>query len=167
MQRVLAAWFTGILFWEAVAGACCALGGPGGAPAQRPNILWLIAEDMGPEALSCSGTPQVWTPHLDRLAGQGVRYTRLYTGPVCSPSRSSFMTGMYATTIGAHNHRIHNLAASDQAEHRSALERLRGALEQWIEETNDQGRIFEPAAIAAAKGATKPGAGPSTPPKAR
>lgn len=73
----------------------------------RPNILWLIAEDMGPEAMSCSGTPQVWTPNLDRLASQGVRYTRAYNGPVCSPSRSAFMTGMYATTIGAHNHRSH------------------------------------------------------------
>ena len=74
---------------------------------RRPNILWLIAEDMGPEAMSCSGTPQVWTPNLDRLAEQGVLYTHLYNGMVCSPSRSSFMTGMYATSIGAHNHRSH------------------------------------------------------------
>jgi N-sulfoglucosamine sulfohydrolase len=74
---------------------------------KRPNILWLIAEDMGPEAMSCSGTPQASTPNLDRLAAQGVRYTRFYNGHVCSPSRSSFMTGMYAVTIGAHNHRSH------------------------------------------------------------
>lgn len=73
----------------------------------RPNILWLIAEDMGPEALSRSGTPQVWTPHLDQLASQGLYYTHCYLGHVCSPSRSAFMTGMYATTIGAHNHRSH------------------------------------------------------------
>ncbi|MFO0811122.1 MAG: sulfatase [Gemmataceae bacterium] len=73
----------------------------------RPNILWLIAEDLGPE-LACYGTQQVWTPNLDRLASQGVRYTRAYTtAPVCSASRSAFMTGMYQTTIGAHNHRSH------------------------------------------------------------
>ncbi len=73
----------------------------------RPNILWLIAEDLGPE-LGCYGTPQVWTPNLDRLAAQGARYTRAYTtAPVCSASRSAFMTGMYQTTIGAHNHRSH------------------------------------------------------------
>jgi arylsulfatase A-like enzyme len=54
-------------------------------PAARPNILWLIAEDMGPEALSCSGTPQVWTPNLDRLAAQGIRYTRCYNGMVSTP----------------------------------------------------------------------------------
>lgn len=75
--------------------------------AERPNILWLIAEDFGPE-LGCYGTEQVWTPNLDRLAAQGVRYTRAYTtAPVCSASRSALMTGMYQTTIGAHNHRSH------------------------------------------------------------
>ncbi|MGH7134171.1 MAG: sulfatase family protein [Pirellulales bacterium] len=75
--------------------------------AERPNILWLIAEDFGPE-LGCYGTPQVWTPNLDMLAAQGVRYTRAFTtAPVCSASRSAFMTGMYQTTIGAHNHRSH------------------------------------------------------------
>jgi arylsulfatase A-like enzyme len=78
-----------------------------GAEDKRPNILWLIAEDFGPH-LGCDGTPQVWTPHLDRLAAQGMRYTRAFTtAPVCSPSRSAFMTGMYQTTIGTHNHRSH------------------------------------------------------------
>jgi len=73
----------------------------------RPNILWLIAEDLGVE-LGCYGTREVWTPQLDQMAAVGVRYTRFYTAaPVCSPSRSAFMTGMYATTIGAHNHRSH------------------------------------------------------------
>lgn len=82
--------------------ASCALA----AAETKPNILWLIAEDLGPH-LSCCGTKQVWTPNLDKLATDGVRYTRFYTGHVCSPSRSSFMTGMYAITIGAHNHRSH------------------------------------------------------------
>ena len=73
----------------------------------RPNILWLIGEDLGVE-LECYGTREVWTPTLNRLAQEGVRYTRFYTtAPVCSSSRSAFMTGMYATTIGAHHHRSH------------------------------------------------------------
>jgi N-sulfoglucosamine sulfohydrolase len=73
----------------------------------RPNILWLVAEDFGPE-LGCYGTDQVFSPNLDRLAADGVRFTRAYTtAPVCSASRSAFMTGMYQTTIGAHNHRSH------------------------------------------------------------
>ncbi|HEY0072528.1 MAG TPA: sulfatase [Abditibacteriaceae bacterium] len=78
-----------------------------GKPAKKPNILWLVAEDMGPH-LGCYGTKEVWTPNLDQMARQGVRYTRAYTtAPVCSPSRSAFMTGMYQTTIGAHHHRSH------------------------------------------------------------
>jgi arylsulfatase A-like enzyme len=74
---------------------------------KHPNILWLIAEDFGVE-LGCYGAKQVWTPNLDRLAADGMRYTRAYTtAPVCSASRSGFITGMYQTTIGAHNHRSH------------------------------------------------------------
>jgi N-sulfoglucosamine sulfohydrolase len=75
--------------------------------ADRPNILWLVAEDFSPD-LGCYGTKEVLTPNLDRLADQGIRYTRFFTtAPVCSASRSAFMTGMYQTTIGAHNHRSH------------------------------------------------------------
>ncbi len=74
------------------------------APA-KPNILWLIAEDFGPH-LGCYDAKQVFTPNLDQLARDGARYTRFFTtAPVCSPSRSAFMTGMYQTTIGAHQHR--------------------------------------------------------------
>src|SRR5919201_5920314 len=81
--------------------------GPSRQPTSKPNILWLIAEDFGVE-LGCYGTREVWTPNLDRLAAEGVRYSRAFTtAPVCSPSRSAFMTGMYQTTIGAHNHRSH------------------------------------------------------------
>ena len=62
---------------------------------------------MGPE-LGCYGYPEVQTPHLDRIAREGVVYTHAYTtAAVCSPSRSAFMTGMYQTSIGAHNHRSH------------------------------------------------------------
>src|SRR5262245_27753410 len=77
------------------------------ASATRPNILWLVTEDFG-QHLGCYGAKEVWTPNLDQLARDGVRYTRFFTtAPVCSPSRSAFMTGMYQTTIGAHNHRSH------------------------------------------------------------
>jgi arylsulfatase A-like enzyme len=76
-------------------------------PLRPLNFLWLIGDDAGP-ALGCYGTKEVWSPHLDQLAAEGVRYTHFYTtAPVCSPSRSAFMTGMYQTTIGAHNHRSH------------------------------------------------------------
>ena len=77
------------------------------AEVKRPNILWLIGEDFSPH-LGCYGTREVWTPNLDKLAGEGMRFTRAFsTAPVCSASRSAFMTGMYQTTIGAHHHRSH------------------------------------------------------------
>ncbi|MBN1997043.1 sulfatase [candidate division KSB1 bacterium] len=73
---------------------------------QKPlNILWLISEDTSPD-IGCYGNPLVKTPNLDRLAAEGIRYTNVYaTCPVCSPSRSAFMTGMYQTFTGAHQHR--------------------------------------------------------------
>jgi N-sulfoglucosamine sulfohydrolase len=75
------------------------------APGEKPNILWLIAEDFCPD-LGCYNHPLVKTPNVDRLAGEGARYTNAFTAaPVCSPSRSAFMTAMYQTTIGAHQHR--------------------------------------------------------------
>lgn len=74
---------------------------------RRPNILWIIGEDMGPE-LGCYGEPLMRTPNLDGLAAQGARFTRAFvTAPVCSPSRSALITGMYQTSIGAHQHRSH------------------------------------------------------------
>ncbi len=73
--------------------------------AKKPNILWLVTEDMGPEQ-ACYGHPEVFTPTIDRLAAEGVRYANAFTvTPVCSTSRSSFMTGMNACSIGAHQHR--------------------------------------------------------------
>jgi len=75
--------------------------------AERPNILWILGEDMGPE-LACYGYPLVTTPNLDRLARDGMLCTAAFTtAPVCSASRSALITGMYQTTIGAHNHRSH------------------------------------------------------------
>ena len=74
------------------------------APA-RPNILWIVADDLGTD-LGCYGDSLVHTPHLDRLAQEGALYTNLYTvTAVCSPSRSAFITGMYPVSINAHQHR--------------------------------------------------------------
>ena len=66
----------------------------------RPNILWLTAEDMSP-TLGCFGDRNADTPHLDAFAKQSVIYTNAFaTAPVCSPSRSCLITGIYATSMG-------------------------------------------------------------------
>lgn len=72
-----------------------------------PNILWITAENISLD-LGCYGEKLVRTPHLDRLASQGVCFTRVFsTSPVCAPSRSAFMTGMYQTTTDTHHMRSH------------------------------------------------------------
>ncbi|WP_461533649.1 sulfatase family protein [Sinomicrobium sp.] len=72
---------------------------------KNPNILWIIADDLGND-LGCYGNMDVYTPNLDRLAAEGIRFTNAYaTAPVCSPSRSSLITGMYPVSINSLNHR--------------------------------------------------------------
>lgn len=73
----------------------------------KPNILWLVGENLSHD-LGCYGAEGVRTPHLDRLAAEGTRYTRVFaTNPACAPSRSAFFTGMYQTTTDTHPMRSH------------------------------------------------------------
>lgn len=74
---------------------------------KKPNIVWIITEDISLE-LGCYQDKTVQTPNVDKLAAEGMRFTNAFvTSPVCSPSRSAMITGMYQTTIGAQNHRSH------------------------------------------------------------
>ncbi|QDT05381.1 Arylsulfatase [Rubripirellula lacrimiformis] len=73
--------------------------------AKRPNVLWITIEDWSPD-LSCYGTKGIETPHVDKLASEGIRFERAFTtSPVCSTSRSAMMTGFHQNYIGAHQHR--------------------------------------------------------------
>lgn len=81
---------------------------PHAGQAVRPNILWILGEDASPH-IGCYGETLIKTPHLDRLAAEGIRFGHAFvTCPVCSPSRSAMVTGMYQTTLGVHNHRSQN-----------------------------------------------------------
>ena len=76
-----------------------------GAMPERPNIIWIIVEDMSCH-FAYQGERLVKTPHVDRLAAEGAEFRRAYiTAPVCSPCRSALITGMYQTSIGVHHHR--------------------------------------------------------------
>lgn len=73
--------------------------------AEKPNILWFVVDDMSPN-FSCYGETTIKTPHVDKLALEGTKFTHAYvTAPVCSACRSALITGMYQTSIGAQNHR--------------------------------------------------------------
>lgn len=72
---------------------------------QKPNIIWIMAEDMGQD-LECYGMKAVRTPNLNKMASEGVLYkSACCTAPISSPSRSAMMTGVHQTVINAHNHR--------------------------------------------------------------
>lgn len=77
------------------------------AASERPNILWLIVEDVCND-FGCYGEPAARTPQIDRFARESRIYRNAFaTAPVCSPSRSAFMTGRYQTSFGAQHHRSH------------------------------------------------------------
>lgn len=68
--------------------------------ADKPNILWLTCEDISPH-LGCYGDAAATTPHIDRLAAEGIRYSRAFaTSGVCAPARSCLITGVYPTSLG-------------------------------------------------------------------
>ena len=72
---------------------------------QKPNIIWLMAEDIGPD-LECYGMKGVRTPNLNKLAEGGIRYTNCFAAnPICSPNRSAMMVGVYQNRINAGHHR--------------------------------------------------------------
>jgi arylsulfatase A-like enzyme len=73
---------------------------PDTANRKRPNIIWLVAEDISP-AFACYGDPMANTPNIDRLCAEGIRFDRAFsTAPICAPSRSCLMSGLYATSMG-------------------------------------------------------------------
>jgi arylsulfatase A-like enzyme len=76
-----------------------------GASSASVNIVWIVIEDASPH-VGCYGETLIKTPHIDRMAREGIRYENAFvTSPVCSSSRSAMVSGMYQTTLGAHNHR--------------------------------------------------------------
>ena len=80
-----------------------------GTTAQKStNILWISCEDISPD-LGCYGSTEVSTPHIDRLASEGLRYTNAFTvATVCAPNRSGIITCMYPPSTGSVNMRTKN-----------------------------------------------------------
>jgi arylsulfatase len=70
-----------------------------GAEARRPNIVVVLVDDLGWSDIGCYGS-EIPTPHLDRLAARGVRFTQFYNTPRCSPTRAALLTGLYSHQAG-------------------------------------------------------------------
>ena len=76
-----------------------------GADRTNVNVVWIVIEDASPH-IGCYGETLIKTPHIDRMAREGIRCKNAFvTSPVCSSSRSAMVSGMYQTTLGVHNHR--------------------------------------------------------------
>ena len=73
------------------------------APTQKPNIVFILADDLGIANVGCYGADRFKTPHIDALARDGIRYTHAYVTPLCGPSRALVLTGRYAFRTGAVN----------------------------------------------------------------
>src|SRR6266542_3553291 len=75
------------------------------AEGERPNILWITCEDIGP-ALGCYGDKYADTPNLDRLAASGMRYRYAWSNaPVCAPARTTIISGIYPPSSGSEHMR--------------------------------------------------------------
>src|SRR5260221_185998 len=69
---------------------------PALAPIRKPNIIFILADDLGYGDLGCYGQTKIKTPSLDKLAAEGIRFTSFYAGStVCAPSRCTLMTGLH------------------------------------------------------------------------
>ncbi len=79
---------------------------PAGSAADRPNVVWIVSEDNSKHYLKLFDPAGAETPHIERLAAKGLRFTRAFSNaPVCSVARTTLATGCYAPRIGTNNHR--------------------------------------------------------------
>ncbi|MEI7721414.1 MAG: sulfatase-like hydrolase/transferase, partial [Verrucomicrobiota bacterium] len=76
---------------------------PKTAGASKPNIIFILSDDLGIDCLHCFGSDQYPTPNLDFLAAGGMKFTHTYAAPLCGPSRALILTGRYAFRTGAVN----------------------------------------------------------------
>lgn len=88
------------LCWMGICVVSCSLR----AEVVKPNVILILADDLGWADLACYGNTFNETPHLDRLAGEGMRFTRFYAGPVCSPTRCNLQSGQDQARFGITQH---------------------------------------------------------------
>ena len=78
----------------------CLLAARAFAPPAPPNIIFILADDLGIDGVSCYGADKRKTPNIDKLAASGTRFQTCYAAPLCGPSRCLLMSGRYAFSTG-------------------------------------------------------------------
>ena len=100
---------------------------------QRPNVLWIILDDVRPDGFGCYGTPWANTPNIDRIAEQGVRFEHAFVQcPICIPSRTSFKTGRYCHEVTGRTMYMGDPPAQEPPYAATQQERS-SLLQPWIE----------------------------------
>lgn len=97
--RVSGGWRMILMAMLPITGPWASLSSADQAP-RLPNVVLILADDLGWTGLGCQGSDLYETPRIDGLARQGVRFTRAYAMSVCSPTRSMLMTGRHAARLG-------------------------------------------------------------------
>ena len=86
---------------------------------KRPNIIMILADDLGYECLAVNGAAEYKTPHLDKMASVGMRFEHCYSQPICTPTRVKLMTGIY----NKKNYEKFGLLPSDQITFANTLQK--------------------------------------------
>lgn len=82
------------------------LAGLNAAEAAKPNVLLILADDLGYQDLGCFGSPLIKTPRIDQMAREGMRFTSFYGQTVCGPSRTALMTGCYPLRVAKKDNKV-------------------------------------------------------------
>ncbi len=109
------------------------------ASAAKPNFIIIFADDQGYNDLGCFGSETIKTPHIDRLAAEGRKFTSfMVPSPVCSPSRTGLLTGCYPKRVGMHKHVLFpvsnyglNPAETTMADHFKSLGYATACIGKW------------------------------------
>ena len=98
-----------LAMFVAVVSVCLAATGLSAPSPGAPNIVVILADDLGYGDLSCYGSREIRTPNLDRMAAEGVRFTSFYAQAFCGPSRAALMTGCYPLRLAEIGNRKHHM----------------------------------------------------------
>jgi len=93
------------IFRKLLAIVCLSVLSTGFAAEKKPNVLFILTDNHGAWTLGCYGNKEILTPNIDKLAAEGILFTRAYcNNPVCSPSRATFLTGLIPSQHGVHSY---------------------------------------------------------------
>ncbi|NNE91583.1 MAG: sulfatase-like hydrolase/transferase, partial [Verrucomicrobiales bacterium] len=75
-----------------------------GQESEKPNVIFILTDNHGAWTLGCYGNPEIQTPHLDKMAAEGMQFLRgMANNPVCSPTRATYLTGLIPSQHGVHS----------------------------------------------------------------